>query len=122
MGQKVMIQQFENGLLSFTANGEANNLPIADNVKPEYIRTGLAEVSVNNGMVTFVKMEKKNPQPQAQAQPSVQAPAPVDESKYPNHNASYYISYAKDLAVAGLIKVEEISEHAKKLYELACDM
>ena len=122
MGQKVMIQQFENGLLSFTANGVANDLPIADNVKPEYIRAGLAEVSVQDGIVTYVRMEKKAQQSTQPQVAPVQAPAPVDEAKYPNHQASFYISYAKDLAVAGVIKVEEISDKAKELYKLACEM
>jgi len=117
MGEIVTINSIKDGMLAFTnQNGQVSNMPITGQVKPEYIRPGLAEVSIQNGFVTYVRMQKKEV---AQSQVPSPIPAPVAASEWPSEYASYYISYAKDLAVAGLIKVEEIPSKTKELVQLA---
>ncbi len=111
MGEKATIKSIANGMLNFVVNGIEQNLPVAQNVKPEFVRAGAAEVTVKEGIVTFVKMEK--------AQSNFSSGAAKTIEKNP---ASYYISYAKDLCVAGKIEVEQIAETAKGFAELAKTM
>ena len=50
------VDHVEDGQLFYGRDGSKAK-PVAENVKPEYVRPGVAEVSEEDGVVTFIKMK-----------------------------------------------------------------
>ncbi len=59
---ELQIKEINNGLLYYTEDGNEKTKPVSDKVNPKFIREGLAEVSETEGVVTFIKMIKKEVQ------------------------------------------------------------
>ena len=73
MGYELYVHSIENGQVICGINADEKR-PVSNNVKPQYIKTGMAEVSETNGVITYIKMKNS-------ADNSSQSPKPASEYK-----------------------------------------
>ena len=97
---------------------DENFFEIGGNVNPDFVKEGDVEYKVVDNKLVFIKVKQSgyNKPAYNNSNGSNRSYPPKQDDK--SRMVSMAISYAKDLAVAGKIQVEEIADNTRKFMNL----
>jgi len=121
MAENLYVHSVANGFLYYEQDG-SKNYPVSDRVNPKYIKPGMSEVTVKEGIVTFIKpIQERLPvaPPLNQIAP---ASAPVKTESNYRTPKSIARQACLDSAISitpqtDKVTVEQIKKVAQELYE-----
>ena len=121
MEEKLYINKIENGLLYYGEDG-SKTMPISNKVNPRYIKSGMSDVSIEDGVATFIKMIKNVPQNGSNVpQNGSNVPQSGNESQFRTPKAivkQFCVDQAIEIAkIDNTTEFIDILENAKSIFE-----